>query len=136
MGLFTTTVVQPTVVREVNRGPTHVHHHRAPTDESVRLLREMEEKSKAEIIKAIKLEKNGFEAVIHVMKHFEDQTIEFRSLFSLNGKRFTVITKVSNTSTVDETVEQIRDDISKEIATYIMECSSKNLYEGFKDLCP
>ena len=33
--------------------PQHVHHHRAPTDETVKLLREMENTAKGEILKTL-----------------------------------------------------------------------------------
>jgi hypothetical protein len=63
---------------------------RAPTDESVRLLRDMEEKARAEVIASIPVESNGFKAT---MQRCHDYYIDhelFRLVCELNGKRIVV----------------------------------------------
>ena len=49
-------------VRAVN---TKVNIHRAPTDESVRLLKEMETAARDKIIESVAVRDNGFEDVMH-----------------------------------------------------------------------
>lgn len=47
----------PGTTRYVDRNVT-INEHRAPTDESVKLLKEMEEKAEAKLIEAIRLDGN------------------------------------------------------------------------------
>jgi len=64
-----------------------VHEHRAPTDASVALLKEMEEKAAAKITEAVRLEGNGFNCVVHTeWDALSDQTL-VAVIFDLNGKR-------------------------------------------------
>jgi len=73
--------VTESVVREV-------HEHRAPTDESVKLLREMEASAKAEVSKSIHLKDNTFDAKIEIVEEpiFRQQV--YRTLFKINGTRY------------------------------------------------
>lgn len=71
------------VTREVN-----VHEHRAPTDESVKLLREMEASARQEIVQAIKVEGNGFNCVVHIHQDMISDGMIARAIYDLNGRRF------------------------------------------------
>ena len=57
-------VQQPARTEYVDRHVT-VTEKRAPTDESVKLLREMEAKAEAEVVKAVSVSNSTFECVIH-----------------------------------------------------------------------
>lgn len=77
----------------VNHGPTHVHEHRAPTDESVKLLREMEDAVKKRIMCAYVSRSNDLHGAVVQVKH--DHIGMGSSLwitFQLNGRdyQFTV----------------------------------------------
>lgn len=63
-----------------------VHEHRAPTDSSVRLLREMEGAAKDNVLAAFRTRDNTFDAVWHVFYSgiSDEQKISCR--FKLNGK--------------------------------------------------
>jgi hypothetical protein len=65
-----------------------VHEHRAPTDKSVQLLNEMQEKATQNIIETIRLEGNGLSAVALC---FENNSIvdivTYHIRFELNGKK-------------------------------------------------
>lgn len=81
----------------VHAGPSTVvkHEHRAPTDESVRLLREMEAEAERRVTEAIRLEKNGFSAVVQIFSNARDASFTAKCVFDLNGKRLTVEETVS-----------------------------------------
>lgn len=66
---------------------SEVHEHRAPTDESVRLLKEMEEKALAKLIGSYDVESNGFTGKVAI---FDDGPMLKRvavAIFSINGHR-------------------------------------------------
>jgi len=82
------------VVNECARVPSEVHHtvieKRAPTDESVRLLKEMEEKAQEKVIESIRLGHNGFDCVVQMERDYASDQILLRAVFSLNGKQMVV----------------------------------------------
>jgi hypothetical protein len=91
---------------------------RAPTDESVRLLKEMEEKAQAKVDAAVHIENNAFNCVVHSWYDgFNDINI-LRAVFDLNGTRMTVQVSKSCLSLDDKVAlaGQLRDAIAKEIA--------------------
>lgn len=63
---------------------------RAPTDESVRLLHELEQAARNELLNSIKVGDTIFECVVHCGKDVASGDIYLRAIFSLNGKRITV----------------------------------------------
>lgn len=63
---------------------------RAPTDESVKLLREMEQSARDSVTKALRLTNNTFDGVLHVETDQMSDTIMMRVTFDLNGKRIEV----------------------------------------------
>jgi hypothetical protein len=72
----------------------HTHENRAPTDESVALLREMEAAAEAEVIKAIHVQNNTFNCVLHPMYSGMDDENILRAVFDINGKRMTAEARV------------------------------------------
>lgn len=110
---------QPRVTEHV----THTHvEKRAPTDESVRLLKEMEEKAEAKILESIAVTGNGFEGVAHRMSDFMSGREIWRMVFSLNGKRLAAEHSFVPTDRreLGRQMEAFRDAIAKEIATHIL----------------
>ena len=67
-----------------------MHEHRAPTDESVRLLKEMEEKAAQKLIATVRLQDNTFNATCHVFHHPCEMRVEFIVRFSLNGREYEI----------------------------------------------
>ncbi len=110
---------QPSRTEYVTRD---VHEHRAPTDESVKLLREMEGKAKEQIIKAVHVGDTTFECVVHQMRHAEDQSQSLRAVFSMNGKKMTVTVRDHGWEANDEKklAMKLRDEMASEIATTIL----------------
>lgn len=106
-------------------GPRSVSHHhtvtekRAPTDESVRLLREMESAAEAQVLEAIRLTDNGFECVVHAMRDGPTDDTVLRAIFSLNGKRLTADARGWD-KRAPELVEMLIDAIAAKVATEIV----------------
>ena len=120
-------------VREIN-----VTEHKAPTDESIRLLNEFEEKARENIIKKIKVNDNSLNIVS--VAYYEDQiTRELRVhiKFSINGKEYLIKTIIDENKIFDvgsnlqkiifETIAQdIMEKLISENETFI------NLLKSFK----
>ena len=86
--MFNRTFILPTHNRTeyVTR---EVHEHRAPTDDSVKLLREMEAKAQEQIIEAVHVGDTTFECVLHQCRQPLDDSRKWLAVFSLNGKKLT-----------------------------------------------
>lgn len=79
------------IVKQSPAYPQTIHEHRAPTDESVRLLKEMEEKAKNSFIKKIHVTDNTFTGIIYIAKdYYRPNTILACVKFSINGKEYVV----------------------------------------------
>ncbi len=100
------------------------HEHRAPTDESVRLLREMEEKARDSVFATIKCESTHFNVSAMVWEDHMNMGLVVRSKFTLGDQTHDVETLVPARTT--ETAESrqkvvlaIRDQLAREIANQI-----------------
>ena len=98
MGLFSTTHHYHTkTVKVPYEKKVTVHEHRAPTDESVKLLNEMQEKALRNIIATIKIEQNFLKAAAI---YFRDDVVKDRMTyhirFELNGKEYRIEGHIDN----------------------------------------
>lgn len=109
--------------------PADVHHHttvkevRAPTDESVRLLKEMEQKAEEKVLKAMRLESNGFKAVIQKQHALEVGDDVYVVVYELNGVRHTVKVHydgLQSTRGIHWT-QIVLDELSEDIARNILQ---------------
>lgn len=100
---------------------TTVHVKRAPTDESVKLLREMEQAAKDNIVHTLKLEKNGFEAVVHFCISALDLNYMGKAIFDLNGKRMVVEESISQYQGPKALVQALMKKISEKIAEEVLQ---------------
>ena len=98
---------------------------RAPTDESVRLLREMEKEALNRIIKNIDLSNNQFSARLLV---FEDP-LNFNSkgkvLFSLNGKKHELNVEFGFLESKEDMIKMCYDELAKYVAREILISTGK-----------
>lgn len=93
---------------------------RAPTDESIKILHEMETAVKKDIIKAISLVDNTFNGVIHHMSDVLTGQTRIAFIFSINGKRCTtnfLFDPSFETKEVwiDQLIQSVAHTISREI---------------------
>ena len=102
------------------RAEINVTEKRAPTDESVRLLREMEAKAKAEVIKATAVNDNHFTGVIHTMFDALSQQTTVRLVYSLNGKKLTTDYHIDDSRSLDDSIAGLIDVVARDIAIEIL----------------
>lgn len=115
---------------------TTVHEHRAPTDESIRILDEMYEKTVQRIIQQINVKSSVFEIEsVFFEKNPVDALYKFYSVFYINGKQYQVKSEidgsefrqmVSQAQRADEFVggiliKKIHKDFSEAIAMLLCE---------------
>jgi len=125
--MFNTTYVNssPRVIEQT----TNIKEFRAPTDESVRLLREMENTAYENIIEAFHIKNNTFEAkafVIPTVDFFEKKLIV---RFKLNGEECLfekkVPSSVSFASNLDDFYYQLYEWLSNMLAAKIAKLLSQ-----------
>ena len=99
---------------------THVN---APTDESVKLLKEFEQAAKDKITQSVSVGNNDFNAVLHRSRDDFSDSTEFVVIFALNGKRMTARHSILGHTqpTSVEVAEAVKKAIADEIAS---ECLS------------
>jgi len=116
--MFDTTILKSPDTIRVN---TTITEKRAPTDESVRLLREMEDKAKQEVIKAVEVKDNNFSAVLHHMHDYLSCCTKLRLIYSINGKKLTTDYSISDfKNNPDEWIPELVDTVAKDIASHIL----------------
>lgn len=89
---------------------------RAPTDESIRLLKEMEQAATQKVTNAIRLTDMGVECVIHSYEDHLNQQIHFCVMFSLSGKKMTADVRLNG---FDISTEDIAKALIKEVSETI-----------------
>ena len=77
-----------------NYNHTRVTEQRAPTDESVRLLKEMEEKAREKIIDSFTVNDTHFECKFFQEMDVVTQEMKYVVIYSMNGKKRTVNVRV------------------------------------------
>ncbi len=108
------TVVQP--------GPSHISvtEKRAPTDESVRLLKEFEAEAKNKVLNAVSVKNTVFDGVLHHTHDLHSDKFRFACVFKLNGERMTASFEINTEEANKEKVAiGIRDAIAAQIANSI-----------------
>ena len=109
--------------RHYHNHKVNVQEHRAPTDKSVELLREMEQKTKDEIINSVVVKDNGFNAVIHSQKDFMSNMMLYKIIYTLNGEKrvadFSAYDDVSYETVIQQMMNKVAENISREILTKV-----------------
>lgn len=97
-----------------------VHEHRAPTDESVRLLKDMEQKARDKVIQSVRVVDSPIDCVIH--KHFDhlNQKAEFCAFVRINGKRLEARKSFNGGESQEEIAIGIMDAVAERIAADIL----------------
>jgi hypothetical protein len=111
-----------------DRGPRNVFvtEVRAPTDDSVKLLTEMETAAQKRVDDAVRIEGNGFNCVVHFIREAMSDTIKAKAIFDLNGARLTVTAETpgglsAGMSDPKRTlVFKLRDAMALEIASQVL----------------
>lgn len=111
------------VLRPGDAHHTHTYHeHRAPTDQSVALLREMEKAALDKVIQAVRLENCGVDAVLHHMRDSLNDQRRFKIIYKINGERRVVDYDHTETGAFDDREKMLmglRDAFAKDIANVL-----------------
>lgn len=129
--MFDRTIILPTQNR-TQYLTSEVKEHRAPTDQSVALLKEMEAAARAKVIESIKVGDTVFECVVHIEFDGNSGDVVYLAVFSLNGKKMTVEHRASVFADKDDPkkwVLELRDKIGREIASTILQHSLSGLWQ-------
>lgn len=109
---------------------TKVVEKRAPTDESVRLLAEMEKAARDKIIGSIPLTDNALTGHMVVAREYATNETATTVAFSLNGQRFKETVRTGWDAKPDEVLTKIRDQVAARIAVEIVRAN----YEAIRPL--
>lgn len=101
---------------------------RAPTDESVRLLREMEKAARQEVTRSIDLPSNQLTGVLHYANDHLSGSAKVAVIFKLNGEthRVDVTLRDFEDATQDARVGKVMDAVSKRIAANVLSAIFKS----------
>jgi hypothetical protein len=121
-----------TIVKQAPAYPQTVHEHRAPTDASVRLLNEMQDKAKENFVGSIMIDDNIIKGAIYVMQDFTyHNTFAVVFKFNINGKEFVIdedfrYNPYENKSML---IKRFYDEFSKKITEYLVNHSINQIQE-------
>ena len=93
---------------------TTTHEHRAPTDESIRLAREYEDKAWAEVEKRVLWQIPGIQAQV-IVAESDCANREKHVIFSVNGRRIHIRHPESITVDTQQIVKDIAEKVADEI---------------------
>ena len=102
---------------------SYVTETRAPTDESVRLLKEMEAEAKQKIVDSITVSNTEFECNIQsVIGTLNDETVYYVS-YRMNGKKGFLKVPIKNWQRPSdiEVMIMVRDELAKDIASNMID---------------
>lgn len=99
---------------------TTVHEHRAPTDESVRLLREMEKAASEKVLQSIRLENSLIDTVIHMQDDHLNAKRGFVVFIRINGKKIEVRHSFDHWDSQEKVVQGLLAAVSERIAAELL----------------
>jgi len=97
-----------------------INEHRAPTDDSIKILREMEAKAEQRAIKKIRIDNNELSGALLVSHSFDDFTHWLKYRFKINGKEFEGKFEVDPDVTPGEAIELVYKGLGSSIAEELM----------------
>jgi hypothetical protein len=116
-----------TIIHRTGGGSTtsHVHEHRAPTDESIKLANEMREKIEKGVIDSFPLPFNGLQGEIWVVRdHMRNET-KFNVLVNLNGAKLKIDWTPKFMAEPREAFRELRDLIATRIANEVFDAAEQ-----------
>lgn len=125
------TYVQRHTTEYVDRNIT-VNEHRAPTDESVKLLNEMTEKALKNIVNNFSTTNNTLQATVAVYEDYRNSSREFLCKFLLNDKENILRVDIPHYEydTPEKMVQELYKQVCNKLALEIMQPFLKELSKG------
>jgi hypothetical protein len=112
------------------RGPSNVtvNEKRAPTDESVRLLNEMEQAARNKVVETTVVKDTHFECKIHKSVDMFSMQDVYSVIYSLNGRNQTTQVRVDNGEMLDpyQVAEHIRNMVAADISNHLLHTAFMN----------
>jgi hypothetical protein len=93
---------------------------RAPTDESVRLLREMEDAARTQVAQSLRIESCGVEAVVHRQDNPMDAKTMFAIHYKVNGVQRKCYAAVDWQADIRERLDTVWATLAKDLAAYLI----------------
>ena len=109
------------VTREVTKT---VHEHRAPTDESIKIYKEMVDKAEKSVLDAFVISDNILNGSIAVLRNIETMGVDVVYRFMLNSKKFEGRIKLEYYEVMkgrDEVIRSAYEKMSKEITAHLFD---------------
>lgn len=113
-----------------------VTHKHAPTDESVRLLREMEQAARDKVVQALRLEDSPIDGVVHAHDDFLSQRREFCVLVRVNGRQLEVRRSFNFSAADEEIADGLLMAVSQRIAAELLSKAFSKLPAQFRRAAP
>lgn len=125
------TYVQRHTTEYVDRNIT-VNEHRAPTDESVKILNEMTDKALNNIVKTFSTTNNTLQATVAVYEDYRNSERQFLCKFVLNGKENILHVDIPpyEYDTPEKMVQELYKQVCNKLALEIMQPFLKELSKG------
>ncbi len=95
-----------------------VYEHRAPTDASVQLLKEMEQAAKDKLVASFILDGNSLNGVVNIYQDLRYDRIAIEVTFDLNGKRINEIIYTHRDKT--DIIDTVKNAVAKRIAIELL----------------
>lgn len=122
-------LVPPTTQRTYSDTKVTINENKAPTDESVKLLRKMEKAARKEVEKSIRVTDTNFDCNILIAAEPFNNEYHFITTYTLNGQQRKVSSHVSMSYEKPQLYEEIgktvMNDVAKDIAENVIHNLSK-----------
>lgn len=114
--MFNRTFVLPAPRTQTIYETTRVVEQRAPTDDSIKIFREMVDAARREVVASVKVADTEFEFVVHAAQDFASGDVVLAAIFSLGGCKTRVESRTRAAATPEERCEKLIEDVSRRIA--------------------
>jgi hypothetical protein len=95
-----------------------IHEHRAPTDVSVKLLKEMEQAAKDKLVASFILDGNSLNGVVNIYQEMAYDRLVIEVTFDLNDKRINEIIHIHRDET--DIIETVKSAVANRIAVELL----------------
>jgi hypothetical protein len=93
---------------------------RAPTDDSVRLLREMESAAKDQVVQSLRIESCGVEAIVHRQDNPMDAKTMFAIHYKVNGVQRKCYADADWQADARENLQAVWKALAEDLAAYLI----------------
>lgn len=109
---------------------TTVHEHRAPTDDSVRLLKEMEQAAREKVVSSVRVENTKIDCVLHAMNDPFNCSTKVAAHIRINGHDIEVLADINEGATREQAALLMVDAVSKRIAVELLADPFRKVFGG------